>query len=93
MGYLGINTFLRKTFLCTRRFFVPWEHCLEEFGVSICRVVTKFEITVLGVPKLQKTVPRNVELPATLCRSVAEAYVSGIPKIIIKYYLIPITLI
>ena len=72
-------------------FFVHREHCLgwsylhgEEYGVSICRVVTKFEITVLGVPKLQKTVPRNVELPATLCRSVAEAYVSGRPKIIIK---------
>ena len=25
------------------------------------------------VPKLQKTIPRNVELPATLCRSVAQA--------------------
>jgi hypothetical protein len=34
-------------------------------------VVTKFEITVLGIPKLQKTIPQNVELPATLCRSVA----------------------
>ncbi len=75
-------------------FFVPREHCLgwsylhgEEYGVSICHVVTKFEITVLGVPNLQKTVPRNVELPATLCRSVVEACVSGRPKIIIKYYI------
>ena len=25
-----------------------------KYGVSICRVVTSFEITVLGVPKLQK---------------------------------------
>jgi hypothetical protein len=33
-------------------------------------VVTNFNITVLEVPKLQKTIPRNGELPATLCRSV-----------------------
>jgi hypothetical protein len=32
--------------------------------------VTNFYITVLQVPKLQKTIPRNGELPATLCRSV-----------------------
>jgi hypothetical protein len=36
----------------------------EEYGV------VKFEITGLGVLKLQKRIPRNVELPATLCRSV-----------------------
>jgi len=39
----------------------------EEYGVSICRVVTKFEKTVLGGFKLQKKIPQNVELPATLC--------------------------
>jgi hypothetical protein len=34
-------------------------------------VVTNFEITILEVPKLQKTIPRNCKLPATLCQSVA----------------------
>jgi hypothetical protein len=34
-------------------------------------LVTKFDITVLKIRKLQKTIPRNGELPATLCRSVA----------------------
>ena len=43
----------------------------EEYGETIYRVVTKFEITVLRVLKLQKTIPRNVKLPATLCLSVA----------------------
>jgi hypothetical protein len=61
---------------CARRFFVPREHRWgnhmgKYMGFSICREVTKFEMTVLGVPKLQKTIPRNVELPAALCRSVA----------------------
>jgi len=56
----------------------------KNMGFSICRVARKFEITVLGVSKLQKTVPQNVEFPATLCQSIAEAYVSGRPKIIIK---------
>ena len=27
------------------------------WGTNICRVVTKIEITVLEVPKLQKTIP------------------------------------
>jgi hypothetical protein len=40
----------------------------EEYGVTY---LPHFEITVLGVLKLQKTIPRNGELPATLCRSVA----------------------
>jgi hypothetical protein len=40
------------------------------WGNNICRVGVNFEITVLEVPKLQKTIPRNGELPATLCRSV-----------------------
>ena len=43
------------------------------WGNNICRVVTNFVITVLKVPKLQKTIPRNGELPATFCRSVAWA--------------------
>jgi hypothetical protein len=34
-------------------------------------VKTKFEITVIEVLQFQKTMPRNGELPATLCRSVA----------------------
>jgi hypothetical protein len=66
---------MKLTFLSARRFFVHREHRwgnhMGKYGVSICREVTKFEMTVLGVPKLQKTMPRNVELPATLCRSVA----------------------
>jgi hypothetical protein len=37
--------------------------------VAICPVVTKFEITGLGVLKLQKRIPRNVELPATLAEA------------------------
>ncbi len=41
------------------------------WGNNICRMVTNFEITVLEVPKLQKTIPQNCELPATLCPSVA----------------------
>ena len=75
MGYQGINTLLRKTFLSPRHFFVPREHCWghhrERYGVTIFAVVTNFEKTVLEVPKLQKTIPRNGELPATLCQSVA----------------------
>ena len=59
MGYQGINTLLKESFFSPRRFIVHREHRWgkhiygEEYGVSICRVVTKFEITVLGVPKLQ----------------------------------------
>ena len=41
------------------------------WGINICHVVTKFVITVLEVPKLQKIIPQNDELPATHCRSVA----------------------
>jgi hypothetical protein len=43
----------------------------ERYGVTIFTVVTNYNITVLEVPKLQKKIPRNGELPATLCRSVA----------------------
>ena len=51
------------------------------YGVSIIsRVLMKFEITVSGISKLQKTMPRNFELP----RSVG-IKVSGRLKIIIKY--------
>jgi hypothetical protein len=79
MGYQGINTFLRKTILSARLFFVPREHrwgnhiCGERYGVTIFAVVTNFEITVLEVSKLQKTIPRNGELPATFCQSIAYA--------------------
>jgi hypothetical protein len=31
----------------------------EEYGGTIFAAVTKFEKTVLEVPKLQKTIPRN----------------------------------
>jgi hypothetical protein len=77
MGYQGINTFLCETFLCAPPFFVPREHCWgdhiygERYGVTIFTVVTNVNKTVLEVPKLQKTIPRNGELPATLCRIVA----------------------
>ena len=58
MGYQGINTFVCSSF------FVPREHCWgdhiygERYGVTIFTVVTNFNITVLEVPKLQKTIPR-----------------------------------
>jgi diphthamide synthase (EF-2-diphthine--ammonia ligase) len=42
---------------------------MGKYGVSICGEVTKFEMTVLGVPKLQKTIPRNVELPPHLAEA------------------------
>ena len=78
MGYQGINTLLKTSFFPARRFFVHREHCWgghiymgKNMGHNICRVVMKFEITVLEVPKLQTTIPRNGELPDTLCRSVA----------------------
>ena len=37
--------------------------------MSICRVLIKFEKTVLGVLKLQKTIPQNVELGLTICHT------------------------
>jgi hypothetical protein len=72
MGYQGINTFLNKTFFVSSSFFVPREHRWgnhmygERYGVTIYSVVTNLNITVLEVPKLQKTIPRNGELPHTL---------------------------
>jgi hypothetical protein len=78
MGYQGINTFVTSIFFRGLPFFVPRKHCWgdhiygERYGVTIFTVVTNFNITVLEVPKkLQKTIPRNGELPATLCQSVA----------------------
>ena len=69
MGYQEINTFLWPTFLCARVFLsignivgvvmFTWGRI---WGTNICLVVTKFEITVLGVPKLQKMIHRNGEL-------------------------------
>jgi hypothetical protein len=38
----------------------------KRYGVPIFTVVTNFEMTDLEVPKLEETIPRNVELPATL---------------------------
>ena len=69
------NTFVTSTFLSPRRFFVHREHRWGNhmgkiYGVTIFTLVTNL-ISVLAVPKLQKTIPRNVELPATLCQSVA----------------------
>ncbi len=99
MGYQGINTLLKKSFFRGLPCFVHrehhWGHHMygERYGVTIFTVVTNFNITVLEVPKLQKTIPRNGELPATLSRSVASASVNGRPKCFIIYYLIPITLI
>jgi hypothetical protein len=43
----------------------------KDMGVTIFTVVTNFNITVIEVPKLQKKIPQNGELPATLCQSVA----------------------
>ena len=77
MGYQGINTNVWASFFCARPFFVPREHCWGDHIYMGKNMGSQFaawdeiEITVLGVPKLQKTIPRNVELPATLCRSVA----------------------
>jgi hypothetical protein len=85
MGYQGINTFVCSCFLSARRFFVPREHCWGNhiywgsiWGYNICHGDEE-------IYKLQKTIPRNFELPATLCR--------GRPKCCIKYYLHPIILI
>ncbi len=57
---------MKLTFLSARRFFVPRENCWgghnymgERYGVTIFTVVTNFNITVLEVPKLQKTIPRK----------------------------------
>jgi hypothetical protein len=71
MGYQGINTFVKLTFLCPRRFFVHREHHWgnhiywgSKWGYNICHGDEE-------ISKLQKTIPRNFELPATLCQSVA----------------------
>ena len=57
--YQGINTFLRKTFFSIATFFVHqehrWGHYRERYGVTIFAVVTNFDLTVLEVPKLQKS--------------------------------------
>ena len=56
------NTFLSWDFFRERRFFVPLERCWgghitrEEYGVTIFTVVTNFDIIVLEVHKLQKTI-------------------------------------
>jgi hypothetical protein len=52
MGYQGINTYLSETI-----FLFPLHG--ERSGVTIFTVVTNFNITVLEVPKLQKTIPRE----------------------------------
>jgi hypothetical protein len=66
------KTFFVPGIFCPPGTSLGWSYLHgEEYGVSICRVVTNFEIAALGVSKLQKTIPQNVELPATLCRSVA----------------------
>jgi len=65
MGYQGINTKMKLTFLSPPPFFIPREHHWgnhmygERYGVTIFTVVTNFIITVLEVPKLQKTIPRQ----------------------------------
>ena len=75
MGYQGINTFVSSSFLSPRVFLSHGNtvgvtiFTGEVYGVTIFATVTKFEITVLEVSKLQKTIPRNFELPATLGRA------------------------
>jgi hypothetical protein len=74
MGYQGINTFLYATFLCPRRFFVHREHRWGNhmgniWGNNICRG-DEFLNNFSEVLNCKKQ-PRNGELPATLCRSVA----------------------
>jgi hypothetical protein len=77
MGYQGIKTFFFLEFFFSATVFVLREHRWgnhmygERHGVTIFTAVTNFNKTVLGVPKLQKTITQNGELPATLCRSVA----------------------
>jgi hypothetical protein len=64
MGYQGINTFVCSSFLSSSTLFVHREHrwgnhmYWERYGVTIFTVMTNFNITVLEVPKLQKTIPR-----------------------------------
>ena len=74
MGYQGINTFVTSTFL-SPRVFLSTGNIVEVtiwgniWGNNICRG-DEFLNNVLEVLNCKKQ-PRNGELPATLCRSVA----------------------
>jgi len=62
------NRVVLKNLIFLLKFFCPTGTLLgcpygERYGVSICHMVTKFVVTVLGVPQFQKTIPGNVELP------------------------------
>jgi len=60
MGYQGINTYLSETIFCPTGTTLGWSELHgERSGVTIFTVVTNFNITVLEVPKLQKTIPRE----------------------------------
>ncbi len=77
MGYQGINTFVCSTILSARAFLSHGNivgvtiFTGEVYGVPIFATVTKFEITILEVSKLQKNNTPKFRITCTLCRSVA----------------------
>ena len=85
VSWIGIKKFHWQKYLSPKKIDSPlcpgmWEHvqlCTKKFYPPSAKVdytiwlewhiVNPFR----GVPKLQKTIPQNGELPATICRSVA----------------------
>jgi hypothetical protein len=66
---MKLTFFSARVFLSTGNIVGVTIFTGEVYGVTIFATVTKFEITVLEVSKLQTIIPRNFELPATICRA------------------------